>query len=179
MENGGAGDGQEHLTGCHCKRSACLKKYCECYTAQVACSDRCRCIGCRNTVDARSGIKFVPSTITMAYMRDSAEVDSKLREAVLMKKTKGGGASNVSSSGSNSISNSSSSNGLSASGKGSDDDESKSSLTSESEPKLLLHPQLPNDLLKKPEEQEELTPSISKAMNEMDMTYGQEDRSNE
>ena len=25
-----------HMNGCHCKRSACLKKYCECFTGQVA-----------------------------------------------------------------------------------------------------------------------------------------------
>lgn len=40
---------KEHLTGCHCRKSACLKKYCECYTGKVACSSRCRCVDCQNT----------------------------------------------------------------------------------------------------------------------------------
>ena len=40
-----------HLSGCHCKKSACLKKYCECFSAAVACSDKCRCMDCRNSVE--------------------------------------------------------------------------------------------------------------------------------
>ena len=38
-----------HLSGCHCKKSACLKKYCECFSAAVACTDKCRCMDCRNS----------------------------------------------------------------------------------------------------------------------------------
>ncbi|PPD95336.1 hypothetical protein GOBAR_DD07642 [Gossypium barbadense] len=37
-----------HKRGCNCKRSMCLKKYCECYQANVGCSIRCRCEGCKN-----------------------------------------------------------------------------------------------------------------------------------
>eukprot|EP00981_Chlorochromonas_danica_P009660 scaffold2798_cov160-Ochromonas_danica.AAC.29 len=37
-----------HLTGCHCRKSACLKKYCECFTAKVPCAERCRCTDCKN-----------------------------------------------------------------------------------------------------------------------------------
>lgn len=40
--------GKGHLTGCHCRKSACLKKYCECFTAKVPCMERCRCADCRN-----------------------------------------------------------------------------------------------------------------------------------
>ncbi|KAJ7531749.1 hypothetical protein O6H91_14G057400 [Diphasiastrum complanatum] len=37
-----------HKRGCSCKRSQCVKKYCECYQAGVGCSEGCRCEGCKN-----------------------------------------------------------------------------------------------------------------------------------
>ncbi|CAG9812753.1 unnamed protein product [Phaedon cochleariae] len=43
---------RKHTKGCNCKRSGCLKNYCECYEAKIACSNNCKCISCRNIEDS-------------------------------------------------------------------------------------------------------------------------------
>lgn len=37
-----------HATGCRCKQSQCLKKYCECYNGGAYCGASCRCLSCQN-----------------------------------------------------------------------------------------------------------------------------------
>ncbi|XP_063243364.1 protein lin-54 homolog isoform X2 [Bacillus rossius redtenbacheri] len=48
---GVVGDERRHNKGCNCKRSGCLKNYCECYEAKIPCSKNCRCVSCRNVED--------------------------------------------------------------------------------------------------------------------------------
>lgn len=37
-----------HVAGCHCKKSRCLKKYCECFEGSVFCGPNCKCVECQN-----------------------------------------------------------------------------------------------------------------------------------
>lgn len=44
--------------GCNCKKSLCLKSYCDCYSLGGFCSPDCGCIGCQNTADNFEEVKM-------------------------------------------------------------------------------------------------------------------------
>jgi len=61
---------RKHTKGCNCKRSGCLKNYCECYEAKIACSNNCKCIGCRNVEDSLDRKKFSMASDTQRMTSD-------------------------------------------------------------------------------------------------------------
>ncbi|WOK97050.1 hypothetical protein Cni_G05758 [Canna indica] len=65
-----------HKRGCNCKKSLCLKKYCECYQAGVGCSFGCRCEGCKNTFGRRDGCIEIIEIEHKKSSEQSSERDS-------------------------------------------------------------------------------------------------------
>ncbi|KAI4304044.1 hypothetical protein MLD38_039608 [Melastoma candidum] len=74
---------------CNCKKSKCLKLYCECFAAGVFCTDPCACQQClnkpihcniiletRRQIESRNPIAFAPKVIRDSNSMDNNEVES-------------------------------------------------------------------------------------------------------
>ncbi|CAM6094060.1 unnamed protein product [Calypogeia fissa] len=67
-----------HKRGCNCKKSLCLKKYCECYQAGVGCSEGCRCEGCKNMYGRKEAIEDSDDKETASDPLESGSIEDEL-----------------------------------------------------------------------------------------------------
>ncbi|XP_016989273.2 uncharacterized protein LOC108051635 [Drosophila rhopaloa] len=88
------GQGLNAIKGCCCKRSQCIKNYCDCYQSMAICSKFCRCVGCRNTevrkaVDSTTGSKNSSASKREKASAMSAKAAAAAAKAVINVQMKG------------------------------------------------------------------------------------------
>ncbi|XP_022655634.1 protein lin-54 homolog isoform X2 [Varroa jacobsoni] len=70
---------RRHTKGCNCKRSGCLKNYCECYEARILCSAVCRCVGCHNIEANMDAETLLTIKQDLKYPQPKSKLDDLLK----------------------------------------------------------------------------------------------------
>ena len=81
-----------HASGCHCKKSKCLKKYCECFEAGIHCGAKCKCADCaelRGVRAARSAAGEaqggVAGPVLISAAKSSVRCSGRRRHALVLR----------------------------------------------------------------------------------------------
>lgn len=56
------------MKGCNCKKTSCLKKYCECFNAGLECNENCQCEECKNCQNKANGFLYDTSSKKQKYL---------------------------------------------------------------------------------------------------------------
>jgi len=67
---GGLRDQIERTKQCNCKRSHCLKLYCECFASSINCAPSCNCVDCANNGDSDEHVKLRTEAIRTTLERN-------------------------------------------------------------------------------------------------------------